>query len=102
MFFGLLPCVVLSLIFICPSYAADPLTTCYNDWSRCTPQTSFFTGILWKSCHDYCRKCKGREWGECVQVYNKFCSGGYQCHCKGGNIEKSTHPLDLISCALGL
>ncbi|KAK5964595.1 hypothetical protein GCK32_020960, partial [Trichostrongylus colubriformis] len=52
---------------------------CYDNWSRCTTQTSFGTGILWKSCPEYCQKCKGRATGECVQVFNQYCSGGYQC-----------------------
>ncbi|CAJ0595266.1 unnamed protein product [Cylicocyclus nassatus] len=75
---------------------------CYENWSRCTPQTAFATGILWKSCADYCRKCKGRLSGHCVKVYNKECSGGYQCQCIGGSRAKSKNPLDIATCAFGL
>ncbi|KHJ90669.1 hypothetical protein OESDEN_09484 [Oesophagostomum dentatum] len=52
---------------------------CFENWSRCTPQTAFLTGILWKTCEDRCRLCLGKETGKCVKVYNKTCSGGYQC-----------------------
>ncbi|KAK6044740.1 hypothetical protein COOONC_17755 [Cooperia oncophora] len=41
---------------------------CYDNWSRCTPQTKFATGILWKDCPDYCKKCKGQPSGQCVRV----------------------------------
>ncbi|KAK6049572.1 hypothetical protein COOONC_12923 [Cooperia oncophora] len=75
---------------------------CYDNWSRCTPQTKFATGILWKDCPDYCKKCKGQPSGQCVRVHNKVCSGGYQCHCSGPVGKKSTNPLDIATCKLGL
>ncbi|KHJ93923.1 hypothetical protein OESDEN_06154 [Oesophagostomum dentatum] len=75
---------------------------CYKNWSRCTPQTAFWTGILWKSCPDFCRQCRGRASGSCVKVYNRACSGGYQCQCHGRSIKKSTNPLVIATCALGL
>ncbi|KHJ93924.1 hypothetical protein OESDEN_06155, partial [Oesophagostomum dentatum] len=62
----------------------------------------FWTGILWKSCPEYCRKCKGGTTGACERVYNKQCSGGYQCICHGGNCGKSKNPLVIATCALGL
>ncbi|KHJ94329.1 hypothetical protein OESDEN_05743 [Oesophagostomum dentatum] len=75
---------------------------CFENWSRCTPETAFATGILWKSCPEYCQKCRGRADGECVQVYNRECSGGYQCQCKGGSYPKSTDAVDKATCKLGL
>ncbi|PIO76669.1 hypothetical protein TELCIR_01265 [Teladorsagia circumcincta] len=75
---------------------------CYDNWSRCTPQTSSMTGIMWKSCPEYCQKCKGQPMGSCVRVYNKHCSGGYQCHCSGPVGRKSSNPLDIATCKLGL
>ncbi|GMR56354.1 hypothetical protein PMAYCL1PPCAC_26549 [Pristionchus mayeri] len=77
-------------------------SNCYDNWSRCTPQTSFWTGILWKSCPVYCRRCKGRESGGCAKVKNKECSGGYQCRCKGGNVKPSDNWLVKQTCKLGL
>ncbi|CAJ0595082.1 unnamed protein product [Cylicocyclus nassatus] len=100
MYFGLLPFIVLSLIITCPSYAA---ADCYENWSRCTPQTSAFTGVLWRSCADYCRQCKDRALGRCVPVDNKECSGGYQCRCQGERrIVKSKNLLVQLTCGLGL
>ncbi|CAJ0595298.1 unnamed protein product [Cylicocyclus nassatus] len=75
---------------------------CYKNWSRCTPQTKFATGKLWKTCAEYCQKCKGRSSGKCVPVKNKVCSGGYQCQCTGGARSKSKNFLDVITCKLGL
>ncbi|KHJ97768.1 hypothetical protein OESDEN_02258 [Oesophagostomum dentatum] len=75
---------------------------CYDNWSRCTPQTAFATGILWKSCSEYCQKCKGRSGGRCVKVHNRECSGGYQCQCTGGTRSKSKNPLDIATCRFGL
>ncbi|CAJ0934646.1 unnamed protein product, partial [Mesorhabditis belari] len=75
---------------------------CYDNWSRCTPETAFATGILWKDCPEYCQKCNGKSTGKCEKVYNKECSGGYQCKCSGKDIGKSDNWLDKATCALGL
>ncbi|GMS87586.1 hypothetical protein PENTCL1PPCAC_9761, partial [Pristionchus entomophagus] len=92
---ALFPLVLLSLL------AVTVLSgKCYDNWSRCTPQTAFATGILWKDCPDYCRQCKGRASGSCLKVQGKPCSGGYQCH--GGNVKPSESPIVKATCALGL
>ncbi|EPB76634.1 hypothetical protein ANCCEY_04264 [Ancylostoma ceylanicum] len=75
---------------------------CYENWSRCTPKTYFWTGILWKSCEDYCEKCKGKATGNCEPVENKECSGGYQCQCSGKDVDKSDNWLVIATCKLGL
>ncbi|KAK6056198.1 hypothetical protein COOONC_06298 [Cooperia oncophora] len=75
---------------------------CYKNWSRCTPQTKFLTGIMWKTCPEYCQKCKGQPTGKCVRVYNKVCSGGYMCKCFGPVGKKSTRPIDVKTCRYGL
>ncbi|EYB89211.1 hypothetical protein Y032_0234g3129 [Ancylostoma ceylanicum] len=62
----------------------------------------FATGILWKSCPDYCRQCKGKSGGSCVKVYNKVCSGGYQCKCSGRSVSASKNPIVKATCRLGL
>ncbi|KHJ97769.1 hypothetical protein OESDEN_02259 [Oesophagostomum dentatum] len=94
-------------LFIAPLLALSVVTfvqcrNCYDNWSRCTPQTAFATGILWKSCTEYCRKCKGRMGGHCVKVHNRECSGGYQCQCTGGQHPVSRNRLDIATCRLGL
>nr|A8V0B3.1 RecName: Full=Neuromacin; Flags: Precursor [Hirudo medicinalis]ABW97519.1 neuromacin [Hirudo medicinalis] len=57
---------------------------CYEDWSRCTPGTSFLTGILWKDCHSRCKEL-GHRGGRCVDSPSKHCPGvlknNKQCHC---------------------
>ncbi|EYB93642.1 hypothetical protein Y032_0180g804 [Ancylostoma ceylanicum] len=62
----------------------------------------FWTGILWKSCEDYCEKCKGKATGNCEPVENKECSGGYQCQCSGKDVDKSDNWLVIATCKLGL
>ncbi|KAK6737164.1 hypothetical protein RB195_019700 [Necator americanus] len=91
---------VAAILFICLIGLSE--SGCYDNWSRCTPQTKFATGILWKDCPDYCRQCKGRTSGSCVKVHNKACSGGYQCQCSGGTRPKSTNPVIVATCKLGL
>ncbi|EYC20312.1 hypothetical protein Y032_0022g565 [Ancylostoma ceylanicum] len=92
--------LVVALLLLCSVALSE--CGCYKNWSRCTPQTKFWTGILWKNCPDYCRQCKGRAGGKCVKVYNKQCSGGYQCQCTGGSVQKSKNPLVIATCKLGL
>ncbi|CAJ0573944.1 unnamed protein product, partial [Mesorhabditis spiculigera] len=75
---------------------------CYDNWSRCTPQTSLGTGILWKSCPDYCKRCKGKASGGCVKVENKDCSGGYQCQCSGADVGADGNWIVKATCKLGL
>ncbi|CAJ0595300.1 unnamed protein product [Cylicocyclus nassatus] len=75
---------------------------CYQNLNRCTPETAFATGIIWKNCADYCQKCKGRAGGHCEKMYTKECNGGYQCRCAGPDRPKSTNPLDIATCKLGL
>ncbi|XGW24296.1 hypothetical protein V3C99_006022 [Haemonchus contortus] len=77
-------------------------SNCYDNWSRCTPQTKFLTGIMWKNCPDYCKKCKGQPVGRCVRVFNRKCSGGYQCQCFGPVGRKSKNPIEIATCKLGL
>ncbi|CAJ0934716.1 unnamed protein product, partial [Mesorhabditis belari] len=89
-------------ILLVTSFFSLTEANCYDNWSRCTPETSFWTGILWKDCPDYCRECQGRESGGCVRVENKECSGGYQCQCSGGNVDKSGNWIVMATCALGL
>ncbi|XP_055330722.1 platelet glycoprotein Ib alpha chain-like [Paramacrobiotus metropolitanus] len=59
--------------------------SCYDNWSRCTPATAAFTGILWKSCAEFCQKCKGKANGQCMP-YSGVCSGGYHCECAPLNL----------------
>ncbi|KAF8383587.1 hypothetical protein PRIPAC_72729, partial [Pristionchus pacificus] len=88
-------------LFIISLLAATVISSnCYDNWSQCTPQTAFATGILWKSCPDYCRECKGRASGGCVKVQNKACSGGYQCN--GGSVKPSGNWIVKATCKLGL
>ncbi|RCN43301.1 hypothetical protein ANCCAN_10715 [Ancylostoma caninum] len=91
---------VAALLLLCSVALSE--CGCYKNWSRCTPQTSAGTGIFWKSCPEYCRQCKGRSGGSCVKVYNRQCSGGYQCQCSGGSVPRSTNPAVRASCWLGL
>ncbi|KAK6010558.1 hypothetical protein OSTOST_24411, partial [Ostertagia ostertagi] len=69
---------------------------CYDNWSRCTPATSFATGIMWKDCPEFCKKCKGQPTGKCTRVFNKHCSGA----ALGGVGEKSSNPLDIATASL--
>ncbi|CAJ0573997.1 unnamed protein product, partial [Mesorhabditis spiculigera] len=93
--------LILALLAFCAVFAYAE-ANCYDNWSRCTPQTSFGTGILWKSCPDYCRRCKGKSNGRCVEVHNKECSGGYQCQCSGADVGIDQNPLVVATCKLGL
>uniref|UniRef100_A0A1I7XPA5 Venom protein n=1 Tax=Heterorhabditis bacteriophora TaxID=37862 RepID=A0A1I7XPA5_HETBA len=90
------------LIFLIGALIGVAHCGCYRNWSRCTPQTMLGTGILWKSCPDYCRQCQGRESGSCVKVKGGACSGGYQCQCFGGRRAKSTDAIVSRTCKLGL
>ncbi|CAJ0595061.1 unnamed protein product [Cylicocyclus nassatus] len=87
--------------FVC-SNPFKEIYKCYKDWSRCTPATEIFTGVLWKDCEDRCRYCLGRESGECVEADGGICSGGYQCQCTGGGVEKSNNLLVKLTCLAGL
>ncbi|CAJ0595302.1 unnamed protein product [Cylicocyclus nassatus] len=80
----------------------DTVNKCYDNWSRCSPQTQVGNGYLWKPCEEYCQKCKGKATGSCEPVQNQMCSGGFQCQCKGGSYPKSTNPIDNVTCKLGL
>ncbi|EYC44645.1 hypothetical protein Y032_0455g1771 [Ancylostoma ceylanicum] len=73
--------ILLAIVFISSVSFTECITLrkCYDNWSRCTPQTKAATGPYWKSCPDFCRQCEGRAVGVCARVYNKPCSGGYQC-----------------------
>ncbi|CAJ0934739.1 unnamed protein product, partial [Mesorhabditis belari] len=93
---------LMSLLLSATVISQIEASTCYKNWSRCTPQTSFWTGILWKTCSEYCQKCGGRESGGCRRVNNKECSGGYQCQCSGRNIRKSSDWMTKITCKMGL
>ncbi|KIH53905.1 hypothetical protein ANCDUO_15952 [Ancylostoma duodenale] len=128
-------CLVVTLLLLCSAALSE--CGCYENWSRCTPQTAvscfrhvlfkfffragiclmdgplldakhcFLTGILWRNCPDYCRQCKGRDRGNCVKVFNKQCSGGYQCwlvicRCSGRSVPKSKVPIVVATCKLGL
>ncbi|EPB70741.1 hypothetical protein ANCCEY_10170 [Ancylostoma ceylanicum] len=76
--------LVVALLLLCSVALSE--CGCYKNWSRCTPQTKFWTGILWKNCPDYCRQCKGRAGGKCT----------------GGSVQKSKNPLVIATCKLGL
>ncbi|KAF8358968.1 hypothetical protein PRIPAC_93963 [Pristionchus pacificus] len=82
-------------------YAVTP-NECYKNWSRCTPQTSAGTGILWKSCDFYCKMCKSRDGGNCVPIVNAPCSGGQKCECFGGNRDWNPNWAQRATCWAGL
>nr|AKO70613.1 neuromacin propeptide [Eisenia fetida] len=54
--------------------------TCYEDWSRCTPSTSWLTGILWKSCTNRCKEL-GHRRGDCRDSPSKCWKNNKQCYC---------------------
>ncbi|KAK6047990.1 hypothetical protein COOONC_14504 [Cooperia oncophora] len=78
-----------------------PETTPAGD-TRHTTHTVSFTGIRWKDCTEYCRKCKGREHGKCHKVHKADCNGGYHCMCLGKHVSKSEVLKDAATCRLGL
>ncbi|OXA36816.1 Hydramacin-1 [Folsomia candida] len=75
--------------------------SCYEAWSRCTGWSSGATGILWKTCAGRCQQCQGRASGSCVPVKGD-CGARSQCQCSGRNVPKSTNPLDIATCFMGL
>ncbi|CAJ0595137.1 unnamed protein product [Cylicocyclus nassatus] len=80
----------------------NAVRNCYKDWSRCTPGTNLLTGIAWKTCPEFCRKCKGRASGRCEKTKMTICGGGYFCNCIGGSYPKATDKKTVLECKHGL
>ncbi|KAK3612040.1 hypothetical protein CHS0354_021721 [Potamilus streckersoni] len=76
--------LILAIQIMSPSIAGNPITDCWDTWSRCSRWSSPATGILWLSCADRC-KCKGNATGTCREVPSKcpLTSKAWQCQCSG-------------------
>nr|AFC37170.1 macin [Mytilus galloprovincialis]CCC15018.1 mytimacin-4 [Mytilus galloprovincialis] len=75
---------LLTLLHI-PTSEANVIGDCWDDWSRCTRQTDWFTNIFWQSCQNRC-KCKGQPGGNCIEVPSKcflWKDKRWMCDCYG-------------------
>lgn len=94
--------LLLVMIVACDVILHSRAETCYDAWSRCSDWSSAATGILWKTCADYCRKCKGKDGGSCQLRRRQKCGEKKVCVCSNRNVKRSGNPFDRISCGLGL
>lgn len=54
-------------------------SNCFESWCRCTSEIEISNNFPWLTCLEYCRKCKNRAKGKCIDSVNKECSGEYTC-----------------------
>ncbi|KAL3852593.1 hypothetical protein ACJMK2_016212 [Sinanodonta woodiana] len=75
---------ILAILTMTPPTEGNPITDCWNTWSRCTKWSSGATGILWQSCEDRC-KCQGYATGTCKTVSSNcpLTNEAWQCQCSG-------------------
>uniref|UniRef100_A0AC35FKA1 Theromacin n=1 Tax=Panagrolaimus sp. PS1159 TaxID=55785 RepID=A0AC35FKA1_9BILA len=77
--------VLIAFIFVPKESIANPITDCWNQWSRCSTWSSGANGILWDDCQNHC-KCLGyANGGICVEVPS-ICflfKKALQCQCQG-------------------
>nr|AEC50045.1 theromacin [Sinohyriopsis cumingii] len=76
--------MILVAIIMIPSIEGNPITDCWETWSRCSRWSSPATGILWQSCEDRC-KCLGYATGTCREVPSRcpLTDKAWQCQCSG-------------------
>uniref|UniRef100_A0A182YU74 Uncharacterized protein n=1 Tax=Biomphalaria glabrata TaxID=6526 RepID=A0A182YU74_BIOGL len=65
-----------------PPSEANVITACWKAWSRCSRWSSWFTGKLWLTCYDKCRRL-GKSRGRCVLTPTAcpLAREAYQCQC---------------------
>ncbi|KAL3852596.1 hypothetical protein ACJMK2_016215 [Sinanodonta woodiana] len=80
----LLGITILAILTMTPSTEGNPITDCWNTWSRCTKRDYGATGRFWQSCVDRC-KCLGYATGICREVPSNcpIATKAWQCQCSG-------------------
>uniref|UniRef100_A0A914PWU7 Uncharacterized protein n=1 Tax=Panagrolaimus davidi TaxID=227884 RepID=A0A914PWU7_9BILA len=73
------------LTFLADESNANPISDCWNQWSRCTKWSSDGTGVLWQECGNHCKSMGYAEGGSCVDVTSEcfLSETAYQCQCRG-------------------
>ncbi|CAJ0595264.1 unnamed protein product [Cylicocyclus nassatus] len=92
--------VALLVLSCLVALSRSELGGCYDSAEFCMPEPDALKGFFWISCKGYCKDCQGKADGQCVQVFNGECDGGWQCQCKGDDRPKSLNPFVQKDCAL--
>ncbi|GMT28203.1 hypothetical protein PFISCL1PPCAC_19500 [Pristionchus fissidentatus] len=99
--FFLLLIVPLTILASPPKAKDNKAKNCYAVATKCVPSEKPSTGILWKDCSEFCRKCRGKDTGECAKSDTATCKGFY-CKCSGKRVDKTESLQEAATCRLGL